>query len=134
MDEDASRLAEPFRELLKREQVIWLDLNADALTDIRRRKSSLPNLADSRQAYVMIRRGIALPWTEERNALTRQILLELDLLDERGFARQGQKRDPWTSPTLLLCETERYRLGAFEAAYRHFSDAAFGVALRRLYG
>ena len=121
-------------ELLQQEQVIWLDLDDAALSLIRRRKAALPNLADSRQAYVLIRRGISLPWTEERNTLARHILSELDLLDSRGFARQGQKRDPWTSPTLLLCETERYRLGAFEAAYRHFSDAAFDVALRRLYG
>lgn len=129
-----AELTRPFSELLQQEVDIWLDLDEAALTMLRRARSSLPDLADSRRAWVMIKRGTPLPWSEERNSLARQILTELDLLDARGFARQGQKRDPWTSPTLRACELERYRLAAFESAYRHFSDAAFEVAISRLFG
>ena len=127
-------LAVPFSQLLSEHDDIWLDLTEDALTLLRRRQASLPGLNDSRKAWVLIKRGAVLPWSEERNNLAREILRELDLLDDRGFARQGQKRDPWTSPTLLACEIERYRLASFVSAYRHFSDEGFAVAVRRLFG
>lgn len=126
-------LAVPFRELLQQEQQVWLDLDEHALERLRRRQAALPGLNDSRRAWLLIKRGTPLPWSEERNSLVSQILLELDLLDDRGFARTGQKRDPWSSPTLLACELERYRLSSFETAYRHYSDEGFTLAVRWLF-
>ncbi len=127
-------LAQPFRELLATGERVFLDLTAEAVAELERIRRQLPGISTARQAFVQIRHGRPLPWSEERNMLVLQILRELDLLDSRGFARVGQKRSPLDSDSLLRSETERYRLAAFLGAWQHLDDAALCMAVWRLFG
>lgn len=127
-------LAAPMTELLASGAALHFNLHAAALDELRAAVEALPSLADARRAFVNLQRGRSLPWDERRNSLMLTVLRELDLVDERGFALSGQKREPWTSPTLLKSETERYRLASFRSAWLHYDDDAFALAVHRLFG
>ena len=123
-----------FMQLLQEEQLLFLDFGPEALAEIEERIRLLPDLHDSRRAWVYLSRGTPLPWPAERQELLRRVLRELDLVDARGLPRRGVKRDPWTSDTLYRAELERFRLQTFLNACRHYGDAAFSMVLARLFG
>ena len=127
-------LAVPMTRLVTQLTQLHFDLDPGAIAEVEERLASLPRLEDARQAFHLLSLGRPLPWDEYRSEMLRGILTELDLLDARGFPRSGQKRDPYQSPTLLASETERYRLGSFQSAYRYYDDHAFSVAVVRLFG
>ena len=61
----------------------------------------LPHARDVRRAFVGLRREQPPAFSETKNALVRQVLTELDLLDALGRVRSGQKRDPYSSDVLV---------------------------------
>ena len=75
-----------------------------------------------------------LPFEEVKLELCKRALEELELLDARGRPLRGQKRDPYTSDTLLAGLLERYKLRTLLKAYRGFDDAAFSHTVVTLFG
>ncbi|MDZ7708013.1 MAG: hypothetical protein U5J97_09025 [Trueperaceae bacterium] len=69
----------------------------------------------------------------DATALAQRILNELDLLDERGRARAGARRDPYGSSTLVAGLLQRYRLETVLNAYRHLDDVGFARTVTTLY-
>ncbi len=62
------------------------------------------------------------------------MLEELELVDERGHARAGARRDPYESPTLVAGLLQRYRLETFLNAYRHLDEDGFAATVATLFG
>ncbi len=120
-------------ELVERDQPLHFDLDAEALAELEGRVLDYPTLGDVRRAFVGLRREQPPAFSETKNALVRQVLTELDLLDALGRVRSGQKRDPYSSDVLVTGLLERYRLRTFANAYRHLDDEAFGQAVQVLF-
>ena len=120
------------RELVAAGSTVYLDLDETALRTARLLAERLPTVADVRRGFVCLQRGAALPFAEAEAELVRTILSELELLDSLGRVRRGEKRDPHSSPTLVNCLIERYRLVSLLNAYRAFDDEAFSYAARVL--
>jgi hypothetical protein len=99
-----------------------------ALKRARQLAEQLPTVADVRRGFVCLQRGGALPFEKEKAESVRAVLSELELLDPLGRVRRGEKRDPHSSPTLVSCLMERYRLVSLLNAYRTFDDEAFAFA------
>ena len=112
-------------ELLEREIPLHFDLDAEALGRVAQRAADYPTPGDVRRAFIALRKGRPLPCRDQMGVAVRVILGELDLLDGLGRARSGQRRDPYSSDTLVAGLLERYRLRTFHNAYRLLDDAAF---------
>ncbi len=95
--------------------------------------SNYPTVADVRRAFVALTRGQNIPFGDVKTQLCRQIIGELELLDARGRPYRGQKRDPYSSPTLLAGLRERYVVQTLLSAYRHADDAGFALTLNILF-
>ena len=86
-----------------------------------------------RRAFVCLQRGVALPYSEEKNILIGQILGELELVNEHGKPYRGQKRNPYESETLVASLMQRYVLSSFVKAYKYLDDAAFARTVQILF-
>ena len=93
-----------------------------------------PTLTEARAAFVRLQRGSPLGCSDAKAQLCRTILEELGLLDAQGRTLKGQKRDPYSSKTLVRGLTERYTLTTFLKAYRALGDAAFAETVWTLFG
>jgi hypothetical protein len=98
------------RDALASGDVVHLDLDATALAELARAAAEYPDVHDVRLAFVETRRGRSWPWTGQKADLVRAILTELDLVDERGRARRGERRDPYDAPTLRGSLVARHAL------------------------
>ena len=113
---------------------IWFDLDAAAQEAIRDAARRYPTVHDVRRAFVAVRAGRRPQLSEGAAELARRILEELALLDARGRARTGQRRDPYESETLVAGLLQRYRLETFLNAYRQLDDRGFARTVAALYG
>jgi hypothetical protein len=79
---------------------------------------------------VHTQRGRPWPFSGRKAELARAILLELDLLDERGLARRGQRRDPYAAPSLRASLLARHALDSLVNLLRSLppDDAAEAIA------
>ena len=130
---DLLTLTEPLSKLVREEKVLLFNLSDSEL----RRLEELelpPTLREVRAAFVRLQRGSPLGCSDAKAQLCRTILEELGLLDAQGRTLKGQKRDPYSSKTLVRGLTERYTLTTFLKAYRALSDAAFAETVWTLFG
>ena len=123
----------PLQRVLLEAARVHVDLDADAQRALREAAVRFPTLHEVRSAYVALRRRATPRLGPLARARADRILEELGLLDENGLVLQGEKRDPYTSPTLRACLTQRYRFETLYTAYRHLDDAAFAQAVRTLF-
>lgn len=130
--DDPLRVTKPVSDLLESAAFVRFDLSEHALVEISNAAALLPTVADVRNGFVSIQRGVALSSDPRKDALIRQVLLELDLLDPLGRVRRGEKRDPHSSPTMVRALMERYKLNSFINAYRAFDDHGFSLAVTLL--
>lgn len=93
----------------------------------------LPDVAAVRNTFAHLRNGTEPDYPAPKLALCRQILRELGLLSERGGVVNGQKRDPYSSETLLQAVMERYKISSFVKAYGALDDAGFAAAVLSLF-
>jgi single-stranded-DNA-specific exonuclease len=98
------------REALASGETVYLDLDAAAIDELAAAADAYPTVHDVRLAFVHTSRGHPLPWPEAKATLVRRALEELELLDDRGRARRGQRRDPYDAPTLRASLVARYAL------------------------
>jgi single-stranded-DNA-specific exonuclease len=98
------------REALASGAVVHLDLDTAALSALERAAEEYPTLHDARVAFVQTQRGRPWPFSGRKADLARALLVELELLDERGLARRGQRRDPYDAPSLRAALVARYAL------------------------
>lgn len=126
-------LTEPLKSLVRNPEGVCFNLADGEL----RRLESLelpPTLREVRAAFVRLQRSSPLGCSDTKAQLCRKILEELGLLDAGGRVPRGQKRDPYSSKTLVRGLTERYTLTTFLKAYRALSDAAFAETVWTLFG
>ena len=124
----------PLSTLLSEPRTVHFDLNANALRGLEQTLLHYPTLHEVRRGFVRLQRGQPLPFDGAKAELVRTVLQELELLDEHNRVLRGQKRDPYSSETLLTGLTERYRLQTFLNAYRHLDDESFAGAVGVLFG
>ncbi len=133
LGDDPLRAHEPLARLLADEAPIWFDLDADAQAAVARAARRYPTVHDVRRAWLEIRAGRPPALDRDATALAQVILNELDLLDDRGRARVGARRDPYGSGTLVAGLLQRYRLETLLNAYRHLDDVGFARTVTTLY-
>ncbi len=136
LSSDLLRLTEPLRDLVKAKNGVLFNLSNEEL----RRLDGLelpPTLREVRAAYVRLQRGSPLGCSDAKAALCRKVLEELALLNAQGRVpgrfSGAQKRDPYSSATLVRGLTERYTFTTFLKAYRALSDAAFAETVWTLF-
>jgi single-stranded-DNA-specific exonuclease len=113
--------------------VLYFDLDTRALIAIEKTIADLPKLHDVRRGFVALQKGLVLPFGEHKNALVKKILQELELLDQHGQVLRAQKRDPYSSETLLKALIERYKLESFIKAYKYLDDVSFAKTVHELF-
>ncbi|MCA9839853.1 MAG: single-stranded-DNA-specific exonuclease RecJ [Trueperaceae bacterium] len=112
---------------------IYFDLKPLYLHELETQLAQYPQLGEVRKSFVFISRGQALPFSPEKSSLIMQILEELELL-KHGRALRGQKRNPYSSETLIKGLLEHYKLQTFINAYKYFDDASFDQTVANLFG
>lgn len=122
----------PLETLLNSGASCYFHLDQSAKAQLTKTLLFYPKLSDVRTAFVALQRGQLLPYAEQKNTLIMQVLEELELL-KNGKALKGQKRNPYSSETLLNGMLERYKLESFLNAYNHFDDASFAQTVRSLF-
>jgi single-stranded-DNA-specific exonuclease len=107
----------------------YLDLDDTALESLLAAAREYPDVHDVRLGYVQTQRGREWPWTGQKAELVRAALIELDLIDARGRARSGQRRDPYDAPTLRASLVARHALDTLVNALRALApdDAARAI-------
>ena len=124
----------PLHTLVTSGAVLYFDLRISALERLETAAARYPTVGELRGAFVYLSRGQKPPFEEGKLELCKRALEELALLDARGKPLKGQKRDPYTSDTLLTGLVERYKLRTLFKAYRGFDDAAFAHTVVTLFG
>ena len=130
---DLLTLTKPLGDLVKEGNGLLFSLSDEAL----RRLDGLelpPTLTEVRAAFIRLQRGTPLGCSDAKAELCRKVLEELELLDAQGRTLRGQKRDPYSSNTLVRGLTERYTFTTFLKAYRALSDGAFAETVWTLFG
>ena len=122
------------RTLMERASRIGFDLEPPALTALQAQALRFPTLDEVRRGFVALRRGLPLPFDHDKAARVRSALEELELVDGSGHVLSGQKRDPYSSDTLLDGLLQRHLLLRFVTAYRFLDDAGFAHSVETLFG
>ncbi len=130
-DDDA---VHALRAVMARASRIGFDLDASALAALQTQALRFPTVDEVRRGFVALRRGLALPFEGAKAARTRAALEELELVDGSGRVLSGQKRDPYSSDTLLDGLLQRHLLLRFVTAYRFLDDAGFARSVETLFG
>lgn len=133
-DHDPLALTAPLRELVRQRSTLTFALDEAELNRLMQLAAQYPGVHDLRRAFVALSRRDPPPFTGVKAELCRRCLRELDLIDAQGHARNGVKRDPYRSATLVAGLVERHLLRSFVAAYRYADDAAFDDAVGQLLG
>ena len=123
----------PLTTLLSEPRTVYFDLDTNALRQLEQTFLHYPTLQDVRRGFVRLQRGQPLPFDGTKAKLVRAVLHELELLDEHNRVLRGQKRDPYSSETLLTGLTERYKLQTCLNAYLHLDDASFAATVGILF-
>ena len=123
----------PLSTLLSEPRTVHFDLNGNALRQLEQAPLRYPTLQDVRRGFVRLQRGQPLPFDGTKTELVRKVLQELELLDDHNRVLRGQKRDPYSSETLLTGLTERYKVQTFLNAYLHLDDASFAATVGILF-
>ncbi len=131
LSDDLLKLTAPLTELV-RGGPLYFNFSGDALKETF--YDLPPTLAEVRSAFVTLQRGIPLRYSEAKAQLCRKILEELELIDAHGRTLRGQKRDPYSSATLLTGLIEHYKLTTLLKAYRALDDDAFAETVWTLFG
>jgi single-stranded-DNA-specific exonuclease len=113
---------------------LYFDLEEPVLTSLEKRLHFYPTLSELRRAYVSMTNGKPSPFGEVKSQLVKASLSELDLIDRYGRARQGEKRNPYSSSTFLTGLLERYKLRTFVDAYRYYQEDGFAHVVQILFG
>lgn len=111
----------------------FFDLSSNKLHDLEQLANDYPTLNEVRKGFVFLQRGQALPFSHLKTERVMTILQELELLSQQGKPYRGQKRDPYTSETLMTGLLERYKLQTFVKAYQYLDDASFSDAVSTLF-
>jgi single-stranded-DNA-specific exonuclease len=111
----------------------YFDLSSLKLHDLAQVATDFPTLNEVRKGFVFLQRGQALPFSHLKTERVMTILRELDLLSDQGKPYRGQKRDPYSSDTLMTGLLERYKLQTFVKAYKHLEDASFATTVQTLF-
>ena len=130
---DLLTLTEPLRSLVQKNEGVLFKLSDREIGRLEGLELP-PTLTEARAAFVRLQRGSPLGCSDAKAQLCRTVLEELGLLDAQGRTLKGQKRDPYSSKTLVRGLTERYTLTTFLKAYRALSDAAFAETVWTLFG
>ena len=131
LGDDPLTATQPLTPLLKHK--LYFDLSAKALYELAQTIQQYPSLHDIRRSFVCLQRGQTLPFGPEKTKLIFQILEDLELLNDQNKPYRGQKRDPYSSETLVKGLMERYKLQSFLNAYKYFDDEAFAITVATLF-
>ncbi|MGL4610599.1 MAG: single-stranded-DNA-specific exonuclease RecJ [Trueperaceae bacterium] len=111
----------------------YFDISSPKLHALNQLTMDLPTLSDVRRGFVFLQRGQGLPFSHLKTERIMTILRELELLNEHNQPYRGQKRDPYTSETLMTGLLERYKLQTFIKAYKYLDDGSFAQAVQTLF-
>jgi hypothetical protein len=111
----------------------FFDLSSLKLHDLEQVANDFPTLNEVRKGFVFLQRGQSLPFSHLKTERIMTILQELELLSEHGKPYRGQKRDPYSSETLMTGLLERYKLQTFIKAYRYLDDVSFAQTVQTLF-
>ncbi len=131
LGDDLLELTAPLAALVRQGDPLYFNLSGDALKETS--YDLPPTLAEVRSAFVTLQRGTPLRYSEAKAQLCRKILGELELIDAHGRTLRGQKRDPYSSQTLVAGLMEHYKLTTFLKAYRALDDDAFAETVWTLF-
>lgn len=110
---------------------VALELGSDPGRALRRLAADYPTLGDARRAFVARARGrpaLHGPLGERLE----QVLLELDLVDERGRARAGRQVDPYSSATLRTGLVTRHALEQLATLLETLDPSEAATAIEHL--
>ncbi len=133
LSDDLLKLTAPLTELVRQGNPLSFNLSENVLKRLEARDLP-PTLAEVRSAFVSLQRGTPLRYSEAKAELCRTVLEELELIDAQGRTLKGQKRDPYSSETLMTGLMEHYKLTGFLKAYRGLEDDAFAETVWTLFG
>lgn len=122
------------RAVMERASQVGFDLEAPALAALQAQALRFPTLDEVRRGFVALRRGLPLPFEGAKAERARAALEELELVDGSGRVLSGQKRDPYSSDTLLDGLLQRHLLLRFVTAYRFLDDDGFAHSVETLFG
>jgi single-stranded-DNA-specific exonuclease len=111
----------------------FFDLSSTKLHDLEHLATDFPTLNEVRKGFVFLQRGQSLPFSHLKTERIMTILQELELLSEHNKPYRGQKRDPYSSETLMTGLLERYKLQTFVKAYKYLDDASFAQTVQILF-
>ena len=133
LSDDLLKLTAPLTERVQQGSPLYFSLSENDLKKLETHDLP-PTLAEVRRTFVYLQRGTPLRCSEAKAGLCRQVLEELELVDAQGRTLKGQKRDPYSSPTLVAGLVEHYKLTTFLKAYRALDDDAFAETVWTLFG
>ncbi len=127
-------LLRPVETLVQSDSHLYFVLSEVELVRLENFLPLFPTVLDLRRAFVGLQRQNCLPFGGKKGELCRVCLEELELLDDKGRVLAGQKREPYSSETLLKGLTEHYRLQTFINAYRALDEDSFAQTVTTLFG
>jgi single-stranded-DNA-specific exonuclease len=112
---------------------LHFDLSSLKLHALEQFATDFPTLNEVRKGFVFLQRGQSLPYSHLKTERIMKILQELELLNDQGKPYRGQKRDPYSSGTLMTGLLERYKLQTFIKAYKYLDDVSFAQTVQTLF-
>lgn len=112
---------------------LFFDLGAGEVERLEQRALLYPSIAEMRLAFSYISQQKPIPFVPQKATLCQQILQELNLINAYGRTIRGEKRDPYSSDTLVKGMLERYKLFSLLSAYQHLDDAGFDSTVKKLF-
>jgi single-stranded-DNA-specific exonuclease len=114
-------------------QHFYFDLSSLKLHDLERTAQDFPTLNEVRKGFVFLQRAQSLPYSHPKSERVMAVLRELELLSDQDKPYRGQKRDPYSSETLMTGLLERYKLLTFIKAYKYLDDSSFAQSVKTLF-
>jgi hypothetical protein len=111
----------------------FFDIGSTKLHDLDHLATDFPTLNEVRKGFVFLQRGQGLPYSHLKTERIMTVLQELELLSEQGKPYRGQKRDPYSSETLMTGLLERYKLQTFIKAYKYLDDTSFAQTVKMIF-
>lgn len=137
-ESDLLTITQPLATLVQQVQQegkrLFFDLGAGEVAQLEQRALLYPSIAEMRLAFHYLSKQKPIPFVAQKAALCQQILQELNLINEYGRTIRGEKRDPYSSDTLVKGMLEGYKLFTFLSAYQHLDAAGFDTTVRRILG
>ena len=124
----------PLGMLLRAGTPFDLDLGPDGPNRLRALAATYPSVGDARRAFVLRKRGRPWPWDAPLAQRLERVLVDLDLLDERGRARAGRQVDPYDAASLRRFVVVRHALDTLAALLETLSPSDALPAIAALAG